>query len=167
MDQLLKPNLLEMDPNAPGAAAEFELWHYQFENFLAATKLATTDDDKKRLLGSRVGTCAYAIIREATSYTESIRFLKAQYLRNENEVHARHLLRCRRQAPGESHGQFLRALLELSRACNCRQTTANQFRDIIVLDAYITGTRSQEVRQKLLQQDALDLATAFKLAESL
>ncbi|XP_059845836.1 uncharacterized protein LOC132405151 [Hypanus sabinus] len=92
---------------------------------------------------------------------------KRQYLRPVNTVYARHRLATRRQRPGESCAEFLRALQTLVRACDCKTLTAEQHAELLVRDAFVTGLRSVYMRQRLLENADLTLRSVIEKANAL
>ena len=51
--------------------------------------------------------------------------------------------------------------------CNYQVVTAVQNRDNAIRDAFITGLQSSHMRQRLLENKTLDLATMFDQAKAL
>ena len=142
MEQILKPDKLELDPQAVGASNSFDHWLHCFETFLTSSSVVQTETDKLHVLHARVSDQVFSMIRDAETYKDAIELLKGQYNKQSNEIYARHLLATRRQQPGESGDQFLRALRALGRACNCKTVTAAQNTEDLIRDAYVTGIRS-------------------------
>ena len=54
MDQLLKPERLNLDPCAVGASNTFDHWLKCFQDYLGASTAVRDDDDKLRVLHARV-----------------------------------------------------------------------------------------------------------------
>ncbi|XP_078061005.1 uncharacterized protein LOC144486857 [Mustelus asterias] len=168
MEQLLKPDKLDLDPQAVGASNCFDHWLRCFETFIASSSaVVVTDIDKLHVLHARVSAHIFAMIRDAETYQEAIDLLNGQYNRQPNEVYTRHLLATRRQQPGESTEQFLRELRALGRACSCKAVSAAQNADVLIRDAFVAGIRSTDIRQRLLEQGGLDLQKTVALAGSL
>ena len=101
------------------------------------------------------------------NYDDAIATLKALYIKPTNEVFARHLLATRRQQSGQSLDGYLQVLKTLSKDCNFQDVTAAVHRDEAVRDAFITGLQSNAIRQRLLENNTLDLDTMFTQARSL
>ncbi|XP_078073864.1 uncharacterized protein LOC144497028 [Mustelus asterias] len=167
MEQLLKPERLNLDLQAAGASNTFDHWLQCFEDYIEASTAVRTDADKLRVLHGRVSDVVYSTIRDMENYTAAIELLKRQYNKRPNEVYARHLLATRRRQPGESVDQFLRALRLLAQNCNCETVTATQYTEDLIWDAFVTGIGTTYIRQRLLEQGALDLKKTVELAESL
>ena len=62
--------------------------------------------------------------------------------------------------------KFLQALKSLSKVCNFQNDTEIVYRDEAVRDAFITGLLSNIIRQRLLENNTLDLSTMFTQARS-
>ncbi|XP_064087445.1 uncharacterized protein LOC135202125 [Macrobrachium nipponense] len=71
-----------------------------------------------------------------------------------------------RQKPGESLDEFLRELRKLSKDCNLKAVSADQYREELIQDAFINGLSSAHIRQHLLA-NMLDLQGAYNQAYSL
>ncbi|XP_059830768.1 uncharacterized protein LOC132396820 isoform X5 [Hypanus sabinus] len=140
MESVLRPDRLDLDPQDPDAALAFEHWLACFQSYLEEVR-ATEPAVMHRILLSRVTPKVYAIIRDLPTYDGALDALKRQYLRPVNTVYARHHLATRRQRPGESCAEFLRALQTLVRACDCKTLTAEQHAELLVRDAFVMGLR--------------------------
>eukprot|EP00794_Sanderia_malayensis_P018480 gene18480-20331_t len=79
---------------------------------------------------------------------------------------AHHLLATRRQKPGETLSEFLQELHRLSKDCNLKSVTAEQYREELVRDSFINGLWSPLIRQRVLENSQLDLKSAFDQANT-
>ena len=61
----------------------------------------------------------------------------------------------------------MQALQSLSKDCQFREVSANEYREGAVRDAFINGFHDSEMRQRLLETRTLDLETAFGQARAL
>ncbi|XP_059824326.1 uncharacterized protein LOC132393297 [Hypanus sabinus] len=166
METVLRLERLDLDPQDPEAALAFEHWLACFQSYLAELR-ATDPAVMYRILLSRVTPKVYSIIRDLLTYEGALDALKRQYLRPVNTVYARHRLATRRQRPGESSTEFLRALQTLVRAGDCKTLTAEQHAELLVQDAFVTGLRSAYMHQRLLEHSDLTLRLAIKTANAL
>lgn len=73
----------------------------------------------------------------------------------------------RRQQSGESLDEFLRELHKLSKDCNFKAITAEQYREELVRDAFINGIASAFIRQRLLENKSFNLEAAHSQARTL
>uniref|UniRef100_A0A5S6QM86 RNA-directed DNA polymerase n=1 Tax=Trichuris muris TaxID=70415 RepID=A0A5S6QM86_TRIMR len=165
MDRLLKPEKLDVDPGCPTASEQWRHWRATFEYFIAA--LPSGLSDAKALLVNHVSPRIFSTIAEAQSYEEAMQTLTEMYERPSNEVFARHRLTTRRQQPGESIDDFLRALRVLSLDCNFKAVTAAAHREERIRDAFVCGLQSQATRQRLFENKVCDLPTVLELARML
>ena len=65
-----------------------------------------------------------------------VKTLQNLYIKTPNEIFARHLLANRRQQSDESLDEFLQQLRKLSKHCNLKDVTADQYREELVRDSY-------------------------------
>ncbi|XP_059819322.1 uncharacterized protein LOC132390793 [Hypanus sabinus] len=165
METVLRPERLDLDPQDTEAALAFELWLACFQSYLEEVR-ATEPAVMHRILLLRFTPKVYSFIRDLPTYEGAPDALKRQYLRPVNTVYARHRLATRRQRPGESIAEFLRALQTLVRTCDCKTLTAEQHAELLVRDAFVTGLRSVYVRQRLLEKADLTLRSAIETADT-
>ena len=165
MDKVLRPERLETDPNSGEASKEWLHWKRTFDNFLAA--LPQDDLDKLSVLANFVSPSIFQHIEECTEYEAAVGILQALFVKPRNEIFARHLLATRCQQPHETLDEFLQSLKTLSKDCNFQSVTASKYREENIRDAFITGLRSPSIRQRLLENNMLDLKTMFDQARSL
>ena len=93
--------------------------------------------------------------------------LEGLYIKSPNEIFARHLLATRRQQPGESLDEFFQSLRKLSKDCNLKAVSAEQYREELLRDSFINRLYSSLIRQRLLWNKTLSLQTAYDQANSL
>ena len=124
-----------------------------FESFLQAIETGQAAIDPSSVEVNRRGLVnfltpsAYKYIGDCETYEAAVAELKRVYVKTKNNVLARHLLPTRRQHPGESLQQFLQVLKTLWKDCSFRAVTAEQYRWVLVRDAFINGLASAAVRQ--------------------
>ncbi|KFD50648.1 hypothetical protein M513_08455 [Trichuris suis] len=127
MERLLKPERLDVDPSSPTAPEEWKHWRATFEHFLAALRPGSVNP--KALRVNHVSPRIFSSIAEAKSYEDAMKTLRDLFERPVNEVYARHRLATRRQHPGESIDEFLRALRILSMDCNFKAVSAATYQE--------------------------------------
>ena len=153
MDTLLKPARLNLDPNSPSAAKEWKHWHRTFINFI--DECGERAPNKFRTLVNYVSHDVYDYIEDCADYNAAIETLTHLYIKTPNEIFARHLLATRRQKPGETLTEFLQELRKLSKDCNLKNVTAEQYREELIHDSFINGIASPLIRQRLLENTQL------------
>ena len=89
------------------------------------------------------------------------------FIKKKNSIFARYLLATRRQEAEESLELYLQNLKILSRDCDFTALTISQAKDIAIRDVFISGVRSNQIKQRMLENKELDLATASELALTL
>ena len=97
---------------------------------------------------------------------EPLRLLK-QYCETTNVLFARDLLRNGKQQSGESLDIYLRNLHTLSRECNFVNVTAEEYKKESIRDSFIDGLLSNSIRQRLLENNTLNLNATFDQARTL
>ena len=63
--------------------------------------------------------------------------------------------------------EFLQNLKVLSKDCNFKSVTAEQHREEYIRDSFISSLQSNAIRQRLLENNTLDLGTMFNQARAL
>lgn len=165
MERLLKPERLDCDSNSPTAPQEWRHWLQTFKTFIDA--LPQENLNKLGLLINFVSPKIYESISECTNYNDALTTLQSQFVKPTNEVFSRHRLATRRQELGESLDEYFRALKILSKECNFKAVTAAQHCEEYIRDAFISGLQSPAIRQRLLENKTLDLATMYDQARAL
>ena len=165
MERVLRPDRFDTDPNSSAATQEWKHWHKTFSNYIEA--ISSHDPNKLNVLVNFLSPRIYAYISDCSTYETALETLSALYIKPKNEVFARHLLASRRQKPGETLDEFLQALKSLSADCNFKAVTAERHKEEFIRDAFISGLRSQQIRQRLLENKTLELSAAFDQARAL
>jgi len=165
----MKPSRLDLDQNSRSASMEWSNWRKTFKNYAEELDQQREDRavDKLILLINCVSHTVYEFIEECETYDEAITALQSLYVHVPNEIFARHLLATTKQQQGQTLDEFLQTLRRLSKDCNFRTVTTEQYKQEMVRDAFINGLLSHVIRQMLLENRELDLATAFEQARTL
>jgi len=140
---------LDTDPNSSSAAQEWTHWFRTFQNFFAV--LPGEGLDKLGVLTNFVSPRIYEAVADCTNYEVAIKILKDLYVKPSNEIFARYCLATGRQKAGESLDEFFQALKMLSKECNFKTVTAEQYREEAVRDTFNSGLQSSLIRQRLLE----------------
>ena len=149
MDKALRPERLDMLPNSQDAAKKFRHWKITFEHYVA---VFPNTSNKLHILINLVAPEVFDLFSQDSTYTEAMNTLTSCYIKEPNEVYARHKLATRKQQPGESFDTYLNALKSLSKDCNYKAVTAEIYQNESIRDAFIAGTSSSKVRQRLLEK---------------
>ena len=75
----------------------------------------------------------------------------------------RHKLKSHKQTT-ESIEEFLQTLYQLAKKCSTPALTADQHREMLIVDAFIAGLSSPQIRQRLLESHDDSLSTLSKTA---
>ncbi|CAK8698052.1 unnamed protein product [Clavelina lepadiformis] len=164
-----KPSRLEIDVNSDTAAKSWKHWKKTFENYTIEheAQVNSTAFNKLRLLTNFVSAEIFEFIEDCTTYEAAVEILQDLFVKKPNEIFARHLLATRKQQNGESLQEFMQALQILSKNCQCKDISGEQYRKELCRDALINGILSPIIRQRLLENSTLDLKTAFDQANAL
>ena len=177
MDKYLRPSRFDCDPNASGADKQYKHWLKTFQNFVCTLRVETNQTSAPSQEGASATTTLdelklntlvnYEYIADSVTYDEAITALTKIYVKPVNEIYARYKLSSCRQSEGDTIDTFIQNLHSLSKDCNFQAVSAEQHRQEAVRGAFISGIRSQEIRQKLLENDAASMAEVFKQARTL
>ena len=158
MDTFLRPGHFDPIPNARGSDKG---WQHCFTNFL--TSITEYEPNSLNVLINYVSPEDFEYIADCTDYESALETLESLYITPKNEIFAQHLLATRRQQAGESLDEFLL----LSKDCNFKAVSAENYQKEMIRDAFIKGLLSQHIRQRLIENTTLDLDAAYKQAGSL
>ena len=186
MDKYLKPARFDCDANAAGADKHFKHWLKTFQNFINAINItpatatnngdanaeananADAGSDKKLdMLMNYVAPNVFDYITDCSTYDDAIETLTNIYVKPINEIYARYRLATRKQAESENLDAYIQDLHRLSKDCIFKSVTAEEHRQGYVRDAFISGIRSKDIRQKLLENASLSMDDVFKQARTL
>ena len=161
MDKVLRPDRFDVEPNDEKTTKQWRHWYKTFGNFLRSIDGQNQNLNKLNVLTNFVSPEVYELFCDADTYDAAIATLKRTYDKQPNEIFARHKLSTRKQQNGETLDSFMQALQSLSKDCQFREVSANEYREEAVRDAFINGLHDSEIRQRLLENRTLDLETAF------
>ena len=170
MDKLLRPQVLETDPNAADATKSWRHWKCTFFNFLDTCDTSSspvTDGEKLKLLINFVSPNIYSYFSDSSSFSDAITALDKAFVKDRSTIFARHELATRKQSEVENLDQYLHALKNLASFCDFQSVTATEYQDEYTRDAFINGLRNSYIRQRLLESRNLDLKVAYETARSL
>ena len=156
---------LDLSPQEADATKRFGLWKRKLEIYLLA--LEATEEEKFNILINRLGLNSYEYVDAATTYTEAIQKLNNVYSKKINKIYARWKLTNEKQKEGESMDAFANRLMILAKDCNYTDVTAVEYKEEAVLQSFVSGLEDSYVRQRILENDVVDLESALKLAEIL
>ena len=142
---LLKPERLDLDPNSPTAAKELKYWLRTFNNFIA--ECGNGAPDKYRTIINLITHNVFDYVEDCVDFDSVVKTVYKD-IKTPNEIFARHLLANRRQQSGESLDEFLQQLRKLSKDCNLKDVTADQYREELVRDSFINGLSLPLIRQR-------------------
>ena len=114
-----------------------------------------------------MGTDVYAHISEFEDYAASITALDNVYNPKKNVIFARHLLNTCKQEPEQSIDSYFQKLKFLATDCEFANVNAADHQSQAIRESFISGLRSSDIRQKLLESEKIELAEIHSLARGL
>ena len=162
----LRPRVFEADPENGDSKRQWLHWHKSFTTYLAQMQ-DLTEADKLNLLVNHIDAAVYEIISEASTYREAVEILANTFAKAPSPIFARYALKTCKQQTGESLDAFLQKLKRLSVDCNYEAVSAQVHKEEAIRDAFIGGVLSNNIRQRLLEDNNLTLQVAYDRARSL
>ena len=166
MEKLLKPARLAIDPNSSSAAKEWRHWVKTFQSYISLFPDASSQVKLAALVN-----CAtpevYENFDHCENYEEAEATLGKLFIKQPNEIFARHVLRTEKQKPNQTLADFRSTLTKLAKNCNFKDVTAAQYKDDMLRDAFINGIMSAGIRQRLLEHKTLTMSEAYEQAVTL
>ncbi len=179
MDKVLRPVRLEVSPESLQATRQYKHWLQTFEIFVANLKLPdsytgrvtdafttamATDKFHLDALTNFVSPDIWEDIKDAVTFTEAKNILDNLFIKQPSEPYARYKLQCAVQEEGQSLEGFRRTLEKLSRDCNFMDVTSSKYRLIMMLQAFLSGVRARDIRERLLGENIFSFDEAIKIA---
>ena len=146
--------------------SEWKHWSSAFEIYSVASDLQKKDDAVQRAtmlhcLGPAVQRIFNTLPSEHKSLAEAKTALNGYFAPKRNVVAERYKFRSRAQKADESFDAYLTSLRELVKSCDFGTLEEEMIRDQIV-----EKCSSQTLKQKLLQQEDLNLAKTVRIARN-
>ncbi|KRX51749.1 hypothetical protein T09_14994 [Trichinella sp. T9] len=155
MNKTLSLNKLAIDPTAPDAEKEWKFRLLQFQDFVQLT--VEPGIDLLKILRLYLTGSTFEYVQGCKTYDEAIAKPNEVYVKPKYVIFARHEFISRKQRDGESLEEFLHALQRLSKNCEYKNVTAEQYREEMIRDAFINNMSSKEIRTRLLEHSVISL----------
>ena len=164
MDHFKPPSSFVFEGNV---SREWKLWKKAFTFFLAATEI---DGKSDKIKTSALLTCIGAKgreIYETFTYTNAADNLKLDVVLKcfddyceprKNTTMARHRFLTHKQTTGQSFSEFVTELKNLSDDCEF-----GDLKDSLVKDIIICGVNNNNLRERFLREDGIDLLKVIKI----
>jgi hypothetical protein len=165
MDKLLKPDKFSTLPNSKNATNEWRHWHRIFTSFLKSSSIKASDS--LDYLVNSVSSSVFTYIADCHDYKSAITILQNLYDKEVNPIYARFLLTNRKQHPGESIDEFITNLQLLSHDCKYSDVSADQYRQEVIRDTFVSGINSPDMRLRLLETSKTSLHDIISLARNM
>ena len=161
----LQPEKLIIDPNLHFAEDEWKFWFKTFTNFVEALPRGKNTVDKLKILTAHLSAPIYKLISEETTLV--ITALQNLFVKPKNEIYARHMLATAKQDTGELVDEFILRINKLSQNCDFTSVSAQEYKDDMKRDSFISGLSSNFIRQQLLENRTLIFTEAHEKARSI
>ncbi|KRX21394.1 Retrovirus-related Pol polyprotein from transposon 17.6 [Trichinella nelsoni] len=109
----------------------------------------------------------FEYVQDCKTYDEAIAKLSEVYVKPKNVIFARYEFISRKQRDDESLEEFLHAFQRLSKNCEYKNVTAEQYREEMIRDAFINNMSSNKIRTRLLEHSVISLQEAVNKAVAL
>ena len=162
----LRPRVFVADPENGDSKRQWKHWFKSFTTYIAQMQ-NLTEADKLNLLVNHIDAAVYEIISEAASFEDAVELLSHTYAKSPSPVFARYALMTCKQKTGESLDSYFQKLKRMSIDCDFQAVTALIHKEEAIRYAFIGGLVSNEIRQRLLENNNLTLQAAFDKARSL
>ena len=128
---LLKPERLDLDANSPTTAKEWKYWLRTFNNIIA--ECGNGAPYNYRTIINLMTHNVFDYVEDCVDFDSFVKTLQNMYIKTPNKIFAGQLLANRRQQSDESVDEFLQHLRKLSKDCNLKDVTADQYREGLVV----------------------------------
>ena len=159
----LHPNIFAADHESSDGKRQWLHWHKSFTTYIDKMD-GINDSEKLDLLINHIDSSVYELISESETYNEAVDLLNSIYAKTPSPIFARYVLKSCKQQAGESLDTYLQNLKRLSSDCNFRAVSATVHKEEAIRDAFISGLMSNEIRQRLLENQDLTLSAAYEKA---
>ena len=136
--------ILEDDPTEK----QFLYWKTLLEKFIIKSQIK--EDEKLDILISLCGAETFPLIEEAENYIEAMLILERKFCKTSSAILARHQIRTTKQNI-DSIETFWEKLNHLAKKCQTTALTKEQYRENLIIDAFISGLSSSQIRQRILE----------------
>ena len=161
MDPKVFQKTLPDDPSEE----DYVYWKRMLDIYL--TKATIPVDSRLDVLFVLCGSKNFSLIEECVDYDEAISRLESKFMKRSTAIMMRHKLLSRKQSPTESIEEYFSALKLLAKKCQTRAMSSEEHRDLLTMDAFVSGITSVVIRQRLLESSDESLSELFKIASTM
>ena len=167
MDKHLRPERLDIEVKSANAEKDYKHWLMTFTNYKDAVTAANANANPLALLINYVSSNVYHHIADETTYAAAIAKLERLYVKKKNVVFSRYMLVSRKQESGETIDDYTTDLRQLTKDCQFKAVSAEEYSDEMLLIAFVNGLSDTTIRQRLLETTDPTFDKAYDLARSL
>ena len=164
MDKHLRPERLDIEVKSATAEKDYKHWLRTFTNYKNAVTSTNATADPLALLVNYVSSTVYNHIADEITYDNAIKKLEQLYVRKKNTVFARYMLLSRKQESAETIDDFTTNLRQLTKDCQFKAVTAEEYSNEMLLNAFVNGLNDNTIRQRLLETTDLSFDKAYDQA---
>jgi len=158
MDPKIFKRVLSDDPSEN----EYKFWRKMLDVYIS--KAEVPNESRLEVLFVLCGVQSFGIIEDCTSFDSALQRLDNKFVKKTSAIMLRHKLRTSRQKEGQSIEEYLAELKALARKCPSSALTADQYKDLLISDAFVSGVLSPSIRQRLLESTDDSLENLIKTA---
>ena len=123
--------------------------------------------DKLKIQTAHLSRPIYKFISEETKYENAIAVLQNLFVKLKNKIYARHMFATAKLDTGESIGEFILSINELSQNCDFIAISTQECKDDMKRDSFIKRLCSNFIRHSLLENRTLTFTEALEKACSI
>lgn len=152
MDTKIFKKILPDDPSEE----DYNYWKKMLGIYILKTEVPA--ESKLDVLYVLCGSKAFPIIEGCTTFDGALQLLDNKFIKRSTSIMMRHKLQSRKQSSTESIEEFMTDLKSMARKCPTKALTADQHRDLLICDSFVSGIHSPTIRQRLLESpdDSID-----------
>ena len=144
---------------------QYLFWKAMTLNFLKMSN--PKQEEEINLLLLSCGPAAYSFVTSCKNVTDAWSILDKKYLKKSTQLLSRQILRNHKQKEGESIQDFLSDLKRMAYKIPLKNLTADEYQEILISDAFVSGIHSSLIRQRILEMPDSSLDEISRVALSM
>ena len=126
-----------------------------------------SDSDSLEVLLTLVPANIFVTLQDGTNVEEALAKLSARFIKRSSSTLMRFKLRQMKQEPNENIDDFIQRLRTAAQKCPTPALSIEDHKNLIICDALVSGISSNEIRQRLLEFEDVNLDSMIRSATSL
>ena len=161
MDPKIFKKILPDDPTEE----DYLYWRRMLDIYVKKAEIP--DDSKLEVLFVLCGSKNFALIEDCDEFDDAISILESKFVKRSTAIMMRHKLLSRKQSSTETIEEYISALKILAKRCHTKAMSSEEHRELLTMDAFVSGISSGLIRQRLLESSDGSLSTIFKIATTM